>query len=100
MINNNDRLTSIFKEKIDQAKLSTAKNESMTTTEAAGNLAGILLLAAAKTALVALTIWLGAKSFCEYFQYAQPTYIQILTITVAIRSGVTYFFEHPKGESN
>ena len=100
MLNNNDRLTSIFKEKIDEAKRTTAKNQSMTTTEAAGNLAGILLLAAAKTALVALAIWLGAKSFCEYFHYEPPTYIQILTITVAIRSGVSYFFEQPKTESN
>lgn len=94
-----DKLVSVFREKIEEAKASAGKKDD-SLSYAIGLLAGALFLLAVKTAVISCLAWLGTGVACDIFGYQHPTYLQVLTILVAVKSVFFYMFDKDKKEAN
>jgi len=97
---NNEKLTSAFREKIDAAKRSASKKEDVSTIEAIGLVAGILFIAAIKIAVVGAVVWFGSNTVCDIFKQPHLTYLQIVSILLSIKAVTLYIFDKDKKENN
>lgn len=97
---NNEKLTSAFREKINQAKRSTGKKEDISTVEAIGLVAGMLFIAAIKIGFAGLFVWFGANTICDISNHPHLSYWQVISLLLSVKAITLYVFDHPKKEEN
>jgi len=84
MENNNDFLTNVFRQKIDDMKKEKGSSSEDTDKTAAALIT--LILAVGKWFVLTIFSWLGWKLAAEVFALPQITYLQVLGIMVGMRS--------------
>jgi hypothetical protein len=84
MENNNDFLTNVFRQKIDDMKKEKGSSNEETDKTAAALIT--LILAIGKWIFLTVFSWLGWKLAAEVFAIPQLTYLQVVGIMVGIRS--------------